>query len=296
MEHTDYHLFKAIVDAGSFANAADALGKSPSGLSRRLSRLEDRIGHRLMTRTTRRLTLTDKGEAFLTHCNKLIEDMARAEADIKAPETDLAGVLNIKVIAAYATRGFLPILEGFQTRYPRIVPWLMPEGTSDKRDVDIVISSVDIPMKHDCHILEPNPWVVCAAPTYLKTFGTPQTPAELAQHRCLVLDIAGKPQRNWQFHTGQGALNVQVPSGLIGFGDAIQSAARNSHGIARLASFLVSQDIKNGDLIPVLTEYAGEQSRAICVMPGDNTAHFAKVRAFMEYVASVTREQGERDT
>ncbi|MEM9630027.1 MAG: LysR family transcriptional regulator, partial [Pseudomonadota bacterium] len=104
---TDYHLFKTIAETGSFAAAADQLGKTPSGLSRRLTRLEDRLGHRLVERTTRRLILTAKGEAFLDHCNRLVEAMARADAEIASAETELAGTLKIRIISAYAARGFL---------------------------------------------------------------------------------------------------------------------------------------------------------------------------------------------
>ncbi|WP_299842517.1 LysR family transcriptional regulator [uncultured Roseovarius sp.] len=295
MNQTDYHLFKAIVDAGSFANAAEMLGKTPSGLSRRLTRLEDRIGQRLITRTTRRLTLTDKGEAFLIHCTKLIEDMARAEAEVGSPDAELAGILKIKIIAAYATRGFLPILNGFQTAYPRIVPWLISEGTADGGQADILISSVDTPVGQNCHILEENPWVLCAAPAYLEAHGTPQTPADLSEHRCLVLDIAGKVQRRWRFHAQDEVMDILVSPCLIGFGDTIHRAARDARGIARLASFLVRQDLENGDLVPLLSEYSGKGKRAICALPGDSVSHLTKVRAFFDYLSRFHRKDGGGD-
>ncbi|WP_166415499.1 LysR family transcriptional regulator [Cochlodiniinecator piscidefendens] len=290
MEHTDYHIFKLVVEAGSFASAAEIIGKTPSGLSRRLTRLEDRIGQSLITRTTRRLTLTDKGEAFLLHCNKLIKDMAQAEAEIASPDIELSGVLKIKTIAAYATRGLLPILHGFQEAYPRIIPWLVSEGAGDRTEADIIISSVDVSTGPDCLILEQNPWVVCAAPAYLEKHCAPQTPSDLELHDCLVLDIAGKAQRRWRFHMQGKVTDVQVDPALIGFGDTIHSAALNGQGIARLASFLVRQDIEQGDLVPVLTQFETKGSRAICAMPGKNVAHLAKVRAFIEFASRFSHD------
>ncbi|MES0809529.1 LysR family transcriptional regulator [Roseibium sp. SCPC15] len=291
---TDYHLFKTVAETGSFAAAAELLGKTPSGLSRRLTRLEDRLGHRLLERTTRRLILTAKGEAFLDHCNRLVEAMARAEAEVVSAETELAGSLKIRTISAYAARGFLPVLSAFQSRFPRITPWLLPEGPASQReDADLVVSSTSVTSGPDACILEMNPWVICAAPPYLEKHGVPETPQDLLQHRCLVLDLAGKPQQQWMFQDNDQALSLEVPPAMIAFGEAIHAAAREGLGVARLASFLVRKDLEKGKLVPLLTEYLASSNRAICVSPTESSAHFAKVRAFMAFAAELDQTTGE---
>ncbi|MES0880065.1 LysR family transcriptional regulator [Roseibium sp. SCP14] len=287
MQMTDYHLFKTIAETGSFAAAAELMGKTPSGLSRRLTRLEDRLGHRLLERTTRSLKLTVKGEAFLDHCNRLVEAMARADAEIASAETELAGTLKIRIIAAYAARGFLPVLSAFQSRFPRITPWLLPEGSAlHKEEADLIVSSTTASPGSGACVLEMNPWVICAAPSYLEQHGVPETPRDLLRHRCLVLDLAGKPQQQWMFRSNEQTFGLEVPPAMIAFGEAIHAAAREGLGVARLASFLIREDLENGKLVPLLTDFLGSSGRAICVSPTENSAHFAKVRAFLEFAAS----------
>ncbi|MEM9633226.1 MAG: substrate binding domain-containing protein, partial [Pseudomonadota bacterium] len=180
----------------------------------------------------------------------------------------------------------LPILSAFQSRYPRITPWLLPEGSaSHKEEADLVVSSASAPPGPDACVLEMNPWVLCAAPSYLEKHGIPGSPQDLLRHRCLVLDLAGKPQQQWMFQDNDQIFSLEVPPAMIAFGEAIHAAAREGLGIARLASFIVREDLENGKLVPLLSEFLGSSSRAICVSPTESSAHFAKVRAFMEFAA-----------
>ncbi len=283
MSITDYHIFQTIVETGSFATASDKLGMTSSALSRRLSRLEDRLGHHLMIRTTRRLDLTEKGEIFLDHCHRLVAAMDAAEAEISKPETELAGLLRIQIIAAYASRGFLPFLKAFQTRYPRIIVKLIPDNASSSHEEpDIIIASTRTSSRQGGVILEDNPWIICAAPSYLDQHGTPRRPEDLTEHHCLCLDRGSKSDQKWPFDLEGKRVVISCQPSLIGSGNAIHAAARDGMGIARLASYLVRQDLMDGRLVPLLQPFAIESERAICAFAAEDKIQPRKVKAFLD--------------
>lgn len=284
MSRTDYHIFTAIADTGGFAAAADELNMTPSALSKRLSRLEDRLGHRLMQRTTRSLRLTEKGEVFLEHCRALVAAMAVAENEVAEPETEIAGVLRIRIIAAYASRGFLPLLQRFQTRYPRVVVKLIPDNIPAGAEVpDIDVRSVTAGAAGQGVLLEPNPWVICAAPSYLGEHAAPKEPNDLLSHRCLCLTRNNRVDQEWVFSVSGKPVKIGCQPVLIGSGDVIHAAAREGMGVARLASFLVQQDLQAGRLVPLLEAEMPASDRAIYAFAGEPDFTPAKARAFLGF-------------
>ena len=264
--------FVSVAAKGTLTAAAHTEGVAPAVVGRRIDALEERLGVKLLLRTTRRITLTHEGSAFLEDCQRLLADMANAEASVSAGGVKASGYLRITVPAGFGRRHVAPLVPGFLARHPDVKLSL---NLSD-RVVDIVNEGFDCAVRvgdmPDSSLvsvrLADNRRLCVAAPAYLKRAGLPQTPAELARHECLTLSSDASQTRGWAF-TVDGAVTHLRPSGRIDCSDGqvLHAWCRQAMGIAWRSTWEVEGDIAAGTLVPVLEAFAAPPNGIYAVFP-----------------------------
>ena len=257
-------LFAQVVEHGSLSAAARMLNVSPSAVSKQMRRLEDRIGVRLLNRSTRQDTLTEEGRAFYERCASLAREVADAEAMATSMGGHVSGRLHVASTVAFGKTRILPLVADFLEAWPDLR--LVLELTD--RKVDLAQEDVDISIRLsrqlDDHSLVArrllsNTRVLCAAPIYLQRHGTPQNITDLAQHNCLRVYTVSS-WNDWRFESEHGPQLVRVTGNFeASSADAVYGAAMGGLGIARLSTYLIGDDLKAGRLIQVLPEHKGEQ-------------------------------------
>ena len=285
---SELYVFATVVAHGNFVSAAEKCRLTPSGVSRKISRLEDRMGVKLFVRTTRRLSLTAKGEFFHSKIKQVIADIEAAEsATAKQPQVP-HGVLRIRCPAAFVDKHLVPLMPEFLGLYPElkveIVVGDVP-ATPDDRSADVAIRSSLAPSEDHVSIrLAANPLVICASPAYLEKHGRPERPEGLVVHNCLTMDARGVTQAEWMFRDGQRRYSVWVEGNLGSIGTAVHTAALAGLGIARIPNFLVAPDIRAGRLVEVLKDFSPDDGRAIYLVYLTTDNQSLKCRALVDYL------------
>jgi DNA-binding transcriptional LysR family regulator len=251
----DMAVFAVVVEAGSFTGAAARLGLSKSAVSKRVKRLELRLGTSLLQRTTRRLALTDAGELYYRHCAKVVAEAHQAEIAVNRVADRPQGVLRLNAPMAFGQMHIAPIVEEFLDRYSE----LSVELTLADSLVDLSAEGVDIAIRvaqdpgerYIAREIAPVHRVVCASSSYLNTHGVPANAQELAAHNCLgTACYAGG--ETWILRDEQGQQRVQVRGGFASNdAGALREAALTGLGIVMLPTFVVGTDIQAGLLMPL---------------------------------------------
>ncbi len=249
--------FVAAADAGSFSGAARQLGLVPSVISKRVDQLEWRIRAPLFTRTTRKLTLTDVGDRYLRVVRDSIRQVDDALAGMARASGSLEGHIRVKVPT---TLGVL-YLSGILAEFLRSQPMISMDVVLADRSVNPIEEGFDIAIGALPELygrVQDRPLCLlqrrlCAAPSYLARRGTPQQPAELEGHDCLVFTTSGA---RWEFQSAQGLMGIDVrPKLRTNDGAAILQAAIAGSGIAVLTDYLADAALKNGKLVEILPAF-----------------------------------------
>src|SRR5947209_7611227 len=256
----DILAFTRVVELASYTKAARRLGISKSMVSRRVARLEGKLGTRLLVRSTRGLTPTEAGRAFAARAGRAFAELQEAETEVKESERDPSGVLRIAAPLSFGILHLGPALAEFAQQYPRIS---ISVSCSD-RFVDLVEDGFDVAVRigvlKDSSLvarkLSPIRALLAASPDYLARHGRPATPRALLQHRCLTYSGAGSEEQ-WRFRVG-GRWQAIKPAGLFRAdnGEALRDAAVAGLGITALPSFILSPALESGALEPILTHFA----------------------------------------
>ena len=263
--------FVAVALKGSLTAAAAAEGVEPAVIGRRIDGLEERLGVKLLVRTTRRITLTHEGSAFLEDCQRLLADLANAEASVSAGGVKASGHLRISAPAGFGRRHVAPLVPAFLAQHPEVSLSL---NLSD-RVVDIVNESFDCAVRvgdlPDSSLvsvrLAENRRRCVAAPAYLQRAGTPAVPADLARHQCLTLSSdAGQP-RGWAFQVDGHLVHLR-PSGSLDCNDGqvLHEWCLRGLGLAWRSTWEVEGDIAAGRLQVVLEDFAAPPSAVYAVI------------------------------
>ena len=199
--------FAAVVDAGSFVGASDALAMSKAAVSRQIADLETRLGVRLLHRTTRKLSLTEEGEVFYARCRELLGGLAEAEAEVTARSGQALGVLKVSAPVSFGLLHLAGLWAGFMAAHPNVSLEVM---LSD-RMVDLVEEGFDVAVRVArlpssslvSRKLSSTRMVLCATPQYLKEHGTPEHPSELARHQVLAYTLLATGE-SWEFDGPEG--------------------------------------------------------------------------------------------
>jgi DNA-binding transcriptional LysR family regulator len=253
--------FVAVATKGSLTASALAEGVAPAVIGRRIDGLEERLGVKLLLRTTRRITLTHEGSAYLEDCQRLLADLASAEASVSAGGVKASGHLRVTAPAGFGRRHVAPLVPGFIAAHPDVSISL---NLSD-RVVDIVNEGYDCAVRvgemPDSNLvsarLADNRRLCVATPAYLARAGTPAAPAELARHACLTLSSDASQTRGWAFMV-DGELTHLRPSGPLDCSDGqvLHQWCLQGLGIAWRSTWEVEGDIAGGRLVEVLQQHA----------------------------------------
>ena len=240
-----------VVEAGSFTAAAEQLGVSKSYVSKQVSQLEDRLGVRLLQRTTRRLTLTESGNTFFGYCKDMSDQFERAESTLSDMQQSPKGTLKLALNSRYGTQYMAAAVAEFSRKYPD----LTVEVHSAFQDVDLLSGSYDLTVRYDkledsslvARRLGGHSLCLCASPEYWKAHGKPTCPEDLTQHNCLTT-----PDRFWFFSSPEqrDLHKVKVAGNWISEDGAnLLAAAKASIGIAQLPDFYIREAVNDGALI-----------------------------------------------
>ena len=280
--------FVAAVETGSFVRAAERPGSSPSTLSRQIADLEQHLGARLLNRTTRRLSLTESGQAFYERAVQLLADLAEAEAVAGSANAAPRGRLRLTCSHAMGVQRVAPAIASFVARYPE----MRFEVSVADRIVDLVEEGFDLAIRIGqvgseqlvARRLGSMRLLLCAAPSYLKVRGAPRTPGEIAAHSVMTYAYAPNP-RLWRLTDRQGNSEEVRVSGTLhsNSGDLAIAAAIAGLGLILEPDFMVQPALDAGQLVRVLPDYAGAMGDIWAVYPSRRHLS-AKVRLFVDHM------------
>ena len=270
-----FETFVAVATKGSLTAAARAEGVAPAIIGRRLDALEESLGVKLLVRTTRRITLTHEGSAFLEDCQRLLSDVANAEASVSAGGVKASGHLRITAPAGFGRRHVAPLVPRFRELHPDVTISL---NLSD-RVVDLAAEGFDCAVRvgdlPDSSLVSvrmaDNRRLCVATPAYLARRGAPQQPSDLLQHDCLTLSSDASQTRGWAFRTPDGASEVihLRPGGPLDCSDGqvLHDWCLAGYGIAWRSTWEVEAEIQAGQLVAVLEDYAAPPNGIFVVFP-----------------------------
>lgn len=283
-------LFCKAAVTGSFTLAAEALGLTPAAVSRSITRLEQRLGVRLFSRTTRQVKLTEEGKLYYEQCREALQQIEEAERAITGSQAVPKGTLRISVPTTYGHYRVLPLVPLYRERYPEVDL----EIDISNRNIDFVDEGYDLAIRLGnpadsglvARKLEDATLGVFASPAYLKSAGTPATVADLDAHRCIqfVLPSTGRPLP-WLFRDNGKDVEYQFRSSLQCSGDVLGclTLARNGGGLVQMYHFIVEEDQRSGRLVEVAKESAG-RSRPFSIFYPHNRHMPSRVRSFVDFL------------
>ncbi len=280
--------FCAVVDAGSFVKASEALGMSRAAVSRYVAELESRLGVRLLHRTTRRLSLTEEGELFHARSRDLLAGLDEAETEITSHSRTAMGLLRINAPVTFGIRHLGPLWGEFCNANPRV----MLDVTLADRTVDLVEEGYDLAIRIAnlpsstliSKRLATTRMVLCASPTYLQQQGTPLHPAELNDHAIIAYSY-WSTRDEWTFEGPEGPVSVRTKARMrTNNGDSCRAAALSHLGIILQPTFLVGDDLASGALVELMPAFRSGELGIYAVYPSRKQVS-PKVRALVDFLA-----------
>lgn len=280
--------FIAVIDSGSITAAAEQLGQTTSGVSRALARLEEKLGTTLLTRTTRRLQLTEEGQAFLDQARAIVASVEAAEEQIAARRERPAGRLRVDAAMPFMLHVIAPLVPAYRTRYPEVVL----ELNSSERYIDLLERRTDVAIRIGPladSTLHARPLAhsrlrVLASPAYLQRQGTPTRVAELQQHTLLGFNEPDS-LNHWPL-PGHSSERLYVrPAVAVSSGETLRHLALEGAGMVCLSDFMTHRDRAAGRLVEVLPEQALPVRQPIHAVYYRNTAVSARITSFLDHLA-----------
>jgi DNA-binding transcriptional LysR family regulator len=287
-KYQEMRVFTAVVDSASFVAAGEALGMSKAAVSRYVSELEQRLGVRLMHRTTRKLSLTPEGEVFLSRCRDILSSIEASEEEISTRRVTVSGLLKVSVPVSFGIRHLAPLWSEFLNQHPQVT---LDVQLAD-RFIDLVDEGFDLAVRigrlPDSSLisrrLASTRLVLCASPSYLKRRGTPHHPSDLTHHDILGYSLLAMGDQ-WQFTGPEGAISVKVrPRMWSNNGDTCIAAAVQGAGIQLQPTFLIEQHLANGELVEILPQFRSIDLDIFAVYPSRKFV-LPKVRAMVEFLS-----------
>ena len=282
--------FIAVVERGSFTGAGEALQRDASVVSRRVTALEQRLGVRLLQRTTRQVHVTEAGTTLYQRLRAAAAAMQEAERAASAAGAAAHGLLRLSLPGTFGRLWIAPLLPQFLAAHPGV----RIEASYTDRNVDIVGEGYDAAIRigelPDSSLiarrLAPHRRLLCAAPRYLRMHGIPAQPEDLARHACLGFSrIASHPE--WRLNRGGEIRGVRIAGPLVADDNhSLLIAARAGLGIMLSADWLTVPELRSGELVPVLPQWSGEGQGAIHLLHPSARFVPGKTRAFVDWIAA----------
>lgn len=294
-------VFEKVVDEGGFAAAARALDMSAPVVTRLVADLEDHLGTRLLQRSTRRLSLTEAGQNYLSRVRHILQDIDEAHAVARAETVELAGTLRLHAPPILASFVLAPLLEGFRQRHPSVL--IDVEAASPRElpieDFDLTLMLADQPFDADivARKVAESELVLVASPGYLNRRGLPATPEELREHDCIrlrALNARSRVWRLWRTDTPDDVIEVESAPVLAGnHTETLLRATLDGAGIMSAAIDLVAPYLARGELVRVLSPWISGQVALYAALPSRKFIP-QRTRVFLDYLIEQTREQQNR--
>jgi len=280
-------VFVGVINAGSFTAAARALGHSTSYVSKEITRLEERLGSRLINRTTRTLSLTDAGRAYYERCSQIVIDAENAERSINQLQDKPRGLLRINAPVSFGSQYLLDVLSRFMHRYPEV----KLEVEFNDRLIDVVAEGYDVVIRvgeiKDSNLVArkftSSRAVVVASPDYIKRKGCPEKAEDLTQHDCIAYSLLPTPAQLDFYKDGVRSSVTVDPRAMCNSAAIEVAMAVQGIGITRLPLFTCEQEVANGELKIILEDYDKIKLDVYAVYPHRQYLT-AKVRAFVDFV------------
>jgi DNA-binding transcriptional LysR family regulator len=288
-------VFQQVVDDGSFAAAARKFDMSSAVVTRLVGDLEDHLGVRLLQRTTRRLALTDAGEAYLARVRHILSDIDEAHAAAQSHAQEMSGTIRILTPPVFAVHVLAPLVAEFSRRYPKVVldihvdsPLMPPVeeydltllGAGDAFDANIIARPI---VSSD--------GILCASPDYLRRHGVPQQPEDLPSHSCLRIKAPANRHRLWKLSNTDDKRTVEVhiePAMLVNHTDTLIRACVDGGGIISQSIDLVASHLNNGELQRVLAPWITGTNTLYAALPSRKFIP-ARTSIFLEFMTEYTR-------
>lgn len=290
----ELQVLTCVVDCGSITAAAEQLGQTPSGVSRALSRLEEKLEVTLLRRTTRRLELTEEGAAFLAQARRILASVEEAEEQMALRRQLPAGRLRVNAATPFMLHVLVPLIEGFRQRYPQIELELQ----SDELNIDLLEQRTDLAIRigtlRDSSLharaLGSSRIRVLASPAYLTQRGVPRSVEDLAEH-----DLLGFSQpdslNQWPLRHALGDSLEVHPQIRTSNGETLRHLALAGAGITCLTDFMTAADRASGALVELLAEHTLESRQPINAVYYRNTALSSRILCFLDYLAEQLARQ-----
>ena len=282
-------IFQRVIERGSFAGAAEDVGLSPSAVSKLVTRLELRLGVRLINRTTRRLALTQEGEIYLERSRDILRAIEAAEAEIATTRVSPHGQLRVHAFPTFAVDHLSPALPDFLARYPRITF----DFLITNRSVDLIGDNIDIALRvgplNDSTLVARRivnlTQVVCASPKYIARHGRPVRPSDLARHACLPLSHFPGANK-WPFRVDGERVEVEVKGPVVAdSAHMLLRLAIEGVGIIRFGDNIVARAIQEGLLEPLLQDLQEPENLPLWALLPPGRQRTPKVRVFLDFLA-----------
>ncbi len=279
-------VFAEVAQAGGFTAAAQRLGLTPSGVSKKIKSYEERLGARLFNRTTRAVSMTEAGRLLFARSADILASVENAEQEIGRISAAPEGVLRVAASDALSVHVIVPFLKSFSKEYDKLSVILI-HGDGG---VDMLREGVDLALTFTrpaegslvFRKLIDDPWIVCAAPDYLRNRKAPAKPGDLADHKCLTIHARGISHNRWDFDHRRKRLSLPVTPSFSGIGLTVREAVLQGMGVARLAHFLVHDDIQAGRLVELLKPYRPDDDRALYIAYPHREHLPPKTRVFID--------------
>jgi len=280
-------IFIAVIESGSFSQAAVRLGISKSAVSKRISGLESQLGVKLLYRSTRKLSLTEAGNSYYEYASQALRLAQEAEDAATKLQSVPKGRLRISCPMSFGNLHIAPLIPKFLQQYPQIELHMdMKDSWTDiiKEGLDIALQAGELP---DSSLIARKVTslksVLCASKEYLERHGTPQKPGDLINHNCILYSYHSTINE-WGFITNTEEEKVRISGNYqVNNSEALRESLVQGLGIGRLPTFIAGQHIKNGSLVPVLQEYKMPQKTLYAVFP-ERQYLPEKVRVFIDYL------------
>ena len=291
---THMQAFVTIAETGGFASAARRLGVSPPVVTRAVASLEAHLGGRLLTRTTRKVRLTEAGARYLEDCRRLLAELDDIEGAVSGAHSEPRGVLNVTASMTFGRLHVAPLILDFLDQYPRVSVHAM----LNDRVLDLVDEGLDVAVRI-AHLSDSSftalrvgevRRVLCASPRYLRAHGVPKSPKELEAHE-VVMFSQERSAPAWSFEGPKGKLSVKPRSRfVVNVSEVGIQAALAGRGLTRVLSYMVASELRTGRLRLVLEDYEPEPLPVHLVYREGRRAP-ARVRAFVDFASQRLRRQ-----
>ncbi|MES2945873.1 MAG: LysR family transcriptional regulator [Pseudomonadota bacterium] len=289
-------VFQQVVDDGGFAAAARKFNMSAAVVTRLVGDLEEHLGVRLLQRTTRRLALTDAGEAYLARVRHILNDIDEAHAAAQSHAQEMSGVIRILTPPIFGVHILGPLIAEFGWRYPKVVLDIHVDSPLVPPVEDYDLTLMGAGEAFDANIIArpiaSSDGILCASPAYLRRYGTPQQPEELSAHRCLRVKFPANRHRIWRLiNPAENRREVEIqiePAMLVNHTDTLIRACVDGAGISSQSIDLITNHLNNGELQRILSPWITGRNTLYAALPSRKFIP-KRTSVFLEFMTEYTR-------